>query len=128
MRLPKVWLCLGFRFSLQSRFSAENHYNIQLCQGSDQLPLVGAHEGLSGDFGKNSPPAWRLVLGVWISMLKTLPDISDVKDFRCVSKGERIFPEATGEKEFQVQEASWTLLGLQGWLREMQNIRVHGCC
>lgn len=37
-----------------------------------------------------------------------------------MSKGERIFAEAMGEKEFQVQEASWTLLGLQGWLREIQ--------
>lgn len=80
--------------------SRRNHYNIH------QLPLVGAHEGLSGDFGKNSPPAWRLVRGVWISTLKTLPDIRDIKDFRCVSKGERIFSEAMGEKEFQVQEKS----------------------
>lgn len=61
-------------------------------------------------------------------MLKTPPNIPDVKDFRCVSKRERIFLEAMGKKEFQVQEESWILLGLQGWLREIQKKKKKYVC
>lgn len=64
---------------------------------------------------------------MWISTVKPpLPDLPDFKDFRCVSKGEHVFMEAVGEKEFQLQEENWTLLGPQGWLREIQKICVHG--
>lgn len=60
-------------------------------------------------------PAWWLKLAVWISTARhfLVPDIPDIKDFRPVAKGERIFMKAMGEEEFQLQEESWTLLGLQ---------------
>lgn len=54
-----------------------------------------------------------------------MADISDIKDFRRVTKAERIFAESMREKESQVQEERWTGLGLQGWLRgNMKNVWV----
>lgn len=85
--------------------SIHNHCNTQ--QGSDQsLLLVGAHKGLCGSFGKNSLPAWRLILGVHISTARhfLISDIPDSKDIRHVANKECIFVESMGEKEFQVQE------------------------
>lgn len=106
-----------FRLTIQllvTTLSKHNHCDTQ--QNSDSFFLVGAHERLCRGFCKNSLPAWRLILDVQVSTARhfLMADISDIKDFRHVTKAERIFAESTREKESQVQEERWTGLGLQG--------------